>query len=98
MKFVKQRGSSTKKVSLSNFPEIKEQFLLDIMATVSMEEIPCELILNWDQTGQHVVPGSKWTIEKQGSKRVEIGGMDDKHQITAVICGSLTEKSCYHFK
>ena len=92
MKFVKRRGGSTKKISLSNFSEIKEQFLLDIMATVSMEEIPYELILNWDQTGLHVVPGSKWTMEKQGSNRVEIAGMDDKRQITAVICGSLTGK------
>ena len=92
MKFVKRRGGSTKKISLSNFSEIKEQFLLDIMATVSMEEIPYELILNWDQTGLHVVPGSKWTMEKQGSNRVEIAGMDDKRQITAVICGSLSGK------
>ena len=57
-----------------------------------MEEIPCELILNWDHTGLHVVPGSKWTMEIQGSKRVEIAGMDVKRQITGVICGSLTGK------
>ena len=79
-------------MSVANFDEIKEQYLLNIMATVSIEEIPYELILNWDQTGLHVVPGSKWTMEKQGSNRVEIAEKDDKHQIIAVICGSLKGK------
>lgn len=58
MQFVKRRGGSTKKISVSNFDEIKEQFLFDVVATVTMEEIPYELIINWDQTGLHVVPGS----------------------------------------
>ena len=77
---------------MANFVKIKEQYLLDIMATVTMEEIPYELILNWDQTGLYVVAGSKWTMEKQGSNHVEIAEKDDKHQIIAVICGSLKGK------
>ena len=32
-----------------NFAELKQRFLDDVVATVSMEEIPPELILNWDQ-------------------------------------------------
>ena len=54
-----------------------------------MEEIPPELIFNWDQTGIHLIPVSPWTIEQTGATRVEIGGVDNKHQITA-ICGTLT--------
>ena len=90
MKFVKRRGGSTRKIAVTNLEEAKEQFLLDIEAVVMMEEIPFDLILNWDQTGLHVVPGSTWTMEEKGCKRVEIIGMDDKRQITAVICGSPT--------
>ena len=75
MKFVKRRGGSTVKIAVTNFDEVKEQFLLDIEAVVTMQEIPFDLILNWDQTGLHVVPGSTWTMEEKG---VKIIGMDDK--------------------
>ena len=65
-------------------------FLNDVVATVTMKEIPAELILNWDQTGIKVVPSSTWTMEERGVKRVEMVGVNDKRQITAVFCGSLT--------
>ena len=29
-------------------------------------------------------------MEKRGNRRVELKGIDDKRQITAVLCGSLT--------
>ncbi len=61
----------------------------DVSSVVSMEEIPPELILNWDQTGIHLVPASRWTMDLEGSKRVEVSGVNDKRQITAVFCGSL---------
>ncbi len=43
-----------------------------------MEEIPSELVINWDHTGIHYVPVSNWTMAKEGSKRIEIFGADDK--------------------
>ncbi len=55
-----------------------------------MDEIPDELVINWDQTGIHYVPVSSWTMEKEESKRVEIAGIDDKCQITAVFACSIT--------
>ena len=33
-----------------------KSFLEDVATTVSMEEIPADLILNWDQTGIKIVP------------------------------------------
>ena len=54
-----------------------------------MEDIPPELVFNWDQTAISIVPGSSWTMEMKGSKRVEIVGVSDKRQITAVFCGTL---------
>ena len=90
MGFVKRRASTKAKVSIENFEQVKAQFLLDIRAVVEMEDIPFDLIINWDQTGIHYVPVGSWTMEKEGSKRVEIAGVDDKRQITAVFAGSLT--------
>ena len=49
-----------------------------------------ELILNWDQTGIKMIPSSGWTMDQQGVKRVEIRGVNDKRNITAVFCGSLS--------
>ena len=45
------------------------------MTTVEMEEIPPELVLNWDQTGIKIVPSNTWTMDQQGSKRVEVVGV-----------------------
>jgi len=42
------------------------------------------LIFNWDQTGLNYVPKANWMMEKGGAKRLEIKGLDDKRQITAV--------------
>lgn len=56
---------------------------------MSMEDIPIELIINWDQTGLNLVPVSTWTMATKGSKRVPIQGLDDKRQITGVFCGTL---------
>ena len=50
-------------------------------------KIPPELIL---QLGSDkIMPSNTWTMDKQGSKRVEVVGVDDKHLIPAVICSSL---------
>ena len=57
-----------------------------------MEEIPDDLVVNWDQTGMHNVPVSDWTMEKVGTKRVEIVGANDKRQITAVFAGTMSRE------
>lgn len=86
MEFVKRRATTSKsKYSITNFSEVKRSFLADVAATVQMEDIPAELIMNWDQTGIKLVPSSSWTMEKRGSKRVEMTGVGDKRQITAIF-------------
>ena len=89
MGFVKRRASTKAKVSLVNFERYRAQFNFDVKAIIEMEEIPSELVINWDQTGIHYVPVSSWTMAKEGSKRVEIAGIDDKRQITAVFGGTM---------
>ena len=50
-----------------------------------MEEIPSDLIINWDQAAIKYVPVSNWTMADEGSQQVEVVGADDKRQITAVF-------------
>ena len=87
---MKRRGTTKSKVSVENFSEIQRRFLEEITTTVQMHEIPSELIFNWDQTGINLVPTTTWTMDERGSKRVEIAGLIDKRQITAVLCGCIT--------
>ena len=62
---------------------------MDIKNVVELDEIPPQLIINWDQTAIHYVPVGSWTMELEGAKRVDIAGKDDKRQITAVFAGSM---------
>jgi len=59
-----------------------------MVQTVEMNDIPGELIFNWDQTGVNLVPGALWTMDKRGKKHIDISGFKDKRQITAVMCGN----------
>ena len=52
----------------ADFEQVKKQFLKDVTETVLMEEIPPELVLNWDQSGINIVPASLWTMNQQGKK------------------------------
>ena len=89
MGFVKRKATSKAKVTVENFEELKEEFLLQINQVIVMGEIPADLIINFDQTGLQFVPISEWTMEAEGTKRVEVAGKDDKRQLTAVLGGSM---------
>ena len=86
MNFVKWKVTPLLKASMQSEwlnSNVWRNFSQDVMTTVEMEEIPSELILNWDQTGIKIAPSNTWTME-QGSKRVDVAGANDKRQITAV--------------
>ena len=90
MNFVKRKATTAKsKYMIDNFKQVKKQFLNDVTAIIQMEEIHPELVLNFDQTGIKIVTSLSWTMDKDGSKRVEVVGVGDKHMITAIFCGSL---------
>ena len=72
MEFVRRKATTSKsRPAPTEFAKVKEAFLDDVVCNVTMEEIPPELTLNWDQTGIHLVPASAWIMVKEGSKRVE---------------------------
>ena len=47
--FCKTKGNN--KVTVEHFDKLKEQYLVDIKVVVELEEIPEDVIINWDQTG-----------------------------------------------
>ena len=77
MGMVKRRACSKAKVDIERFETLKKG-LLDIKSIVSFEEIPPDLVINWDQTGINYVPVGSWTMPKKGTQRIELAGKDDK--------------------
>lgn len=59
MGYVKRKCSNAGKISPIELAQIQEVFLADIKAQVVMNDIPYELIINWDQTGVLLVPTSE---------------------------------------
>ena len=65
MKFVRRKATTSKsKFSPADFEALKKSFLDEVSQVVEMEEIPPELVLNWDQTGINLVPASGWMMEQ----------------------------------
>ena len=64
MGMIKQKVSSKAKVDVEKFEALKQGFVLDIKLIVSLEEVPLDLINNWDQTGINCVPVGSWTMDK----------------------------------
>ena len=91
---MKRKRSNARKVPLPHFQELQENFLADIRAEVVMNEIPAELIFNWDQTALHLIATSQWTMHgimhRAGEKIITVKNSDDKRQVTAVLAASLT--------
>ena len=94
MGLVKRKACSKAKFDSEHFENLKENFLREIKSVVTIDEIPDELILNFDQTALNYVPVTPWTMEEEGAKRVEVIAKDDKKQITAVFCGSMAGEFC----
>ena len=84
MNFRKRKGTTKSALPVEQFHKVKAAFLQEIIDTVMMEDIPSELIFNWDQTGL----GSLLVMDS-GSKCVEIMSVNDKQQITGLVCAML---------
>ena len=68
MGFTKRKANSKSKVLPTNFEEIKRNYLSDIQAVVEMEDIPPELVINWDHTATKIAASGEWTMEKKEPK------------------------------
>ena len=94
MQFTKRKANSKSKVMPTNFDEIKEQFLLDIKSIVVMEDIPKDILINWDQAAMKIVSSSAWTMERCGTKHVEIAAIDDKYKSLLYLLVQQIAVSC----
>ena len=74
MNFTKRRASTKHSHPADELEKEKETFLSQMLDTVGLNDIPQELIFNWDQTGINLVPTALWTFDKKGKKRIEIAG------------------------
>lgn len=82
-----KRHATTGKLPLPQ-PFILEQrkrFAQEIGRLAAEHSIPETMIINWDQTPLKYVPTGQWTMDKRGSSKVSIAGLNDKRAITAVI-------------
>ena len=55
-------------MSVSDINSLKSQFIFVVKVIIQMEEIPSDLVINWDQTGIHYVLVSSWTMAKSESR------------------------------
>ena len=64
---MKGKATTKEEVAVEAFETIQASFLDDVFSrcTVVMEDIPRELIINWDHTGLHYVLVSLWSMEKK---------------------------------
>lgn len=83
--FVYRVGTKDAK-KISKDPEDKENYLSRMALIIKDHKIPPELVFYWDEYGQELVPSSKNTFAKRGSKDVIIQGLEDKRQITGTLC------------
>ena len=59
--FIKSNGLRKTK-GVEHFEEVRQEFLLEIKNVVTMDEIPLDLVINFDQTGINYIPVSSWTM------------------------------------
>ncbi len=85
MNFVRRKGTKAARTLPDNYSEQRERFLTGITDTVKKYNIPDKLIVNFDQTQVKIVPVSEWTLNEAGAKQVDIGALDDKRAITALL-------------
>ena len=91
--FVRRKGTKAARKLPSDYEDIKASFLERVReaATTSTGSfIPPQLILNFDQTNAKFVPVSEWTLEKSGTKQVSIVGLEDKREMTVLLCCTLS--------
>ena len=85
MGYVKRKCTTScagKKLTPEEFEERKISFLSQINRLVAFYSIPADLIINFDQTGIHLVLAGDWTLEQRGAQRVQVCGLGTNVEYT----------------
>ena len=83
--FVKRKATKAARKLPPDYAELKVAFLKRIEDEVKTNDIPAEMIINWDQTGSKLVPVNSWTMAEEGSKQVPVVGKEDKREVTILL-------------
>ncbi len=59
-----------------------------VVLAVKTHKIPNYLVINFDQTGVHLVPASNRSFAVKGAQQVAIRFYKDKRQITALLAAA----------
>lgn len=78
MNFTKRRVSTKSTSPTQDLEKAKKTFLAEILETVEFNDIPQELIFNWDQTGINLVPTGPWIEEVKKELRLWGTMINDK--------------------
>lgn len=78
---MKRKGTKAARKIPIDFEFIRMEFLAEVK-TVNDYDIPPELIINFDQANVNTVPVGDYTLEKSGSKQVQIIGLEDNRQVS----------------
>jgi hypothetical protein len=85
MGFVKRKGTKAARQLPADISAVKEEFLQRVQKVVQAENIPSELVINFDQTGCKFVPAAEWTMSDEGAHQVPIFGLGDKREMTVLL-------------
>ena len=88
MSLTKHKATTKSTLPEYAIDQVHEIYLNDLALIAVMEDVHLLLIINYDQTGTHFLPVSKWTMDIKGSKRVEVTGLNNKRQMTIDLAGT----------
>ena len=89
--YVKYKATHASRKLPDGFEDIKAVYLENISKVFKKYSIPLSMVINFDQTDTIMVPVSDWTLEVQGSKEIDMIGLDDKREVTALILSMTAE-------
>ena len=61
---------------VDNFQEKKDEFTACVGEVVDTKNIT-QLVINFEQTGVKIIPVSNWTFAMQGTKQIDVIGIDN---------------------
>jgi hypothetical protein len=72
LNWVRRRASSSEHKLPLDFKEKQNEYINRISEAIKNNNISDALVINWDQTGIHLVPTANWTMAEEGSEKVGI--------------------------
>ena len=88
--YVKHNATRASRKVPDDFEAIKAVYLQNISKVFKQYSIPLSMVINFDESGTRMVPVSDWTLEVQVSKQIDMIGLADKREVTALLAFSMT--------